>query len=72
MVLGRVDLCTGVDFSVCVVAPPGERSVGQPRGSGAEGVGVSVERPGRTFVCEHRVGFPARLFGLRRCAHVEP
>ncbi len=33
MVLGRVSVWTGVDFSVCVVAPPGERSVGAADGA---------------------------------------
>ncbi len=42
MVPGRVDF---VDFSGCVVAPPGERSVGAASGGGAEGVGGSVEGP---------------------------
>ena len=49
----------------CVVAPPGERSVGAGRGErvsvdagsqveeSAEGVGVSVEGPGWTFAREH-------------------
>ena len=32
MVLGRVDLSTCVDCSVCMVVPPGERSVGAGRG----------------------------------------
>jgi len=33
---------------------------------------VSVEGPGRLFVFarEHRAGFPPRLCGLHRCAHV--
>ncbi len=64
---------TGVDFSVCVVAPPGERSVGAGRGEAARrGVEVSVEGPGRLFAREHRAGFPPRFLGLHRCAHVEP
>ncbi len=59
---------TCVDFLVCVVAPPGERSVGASRWEAARrGVEVSVEGPGRLFV---RDG-PLRLCGLRRCAHVE-
>ncbi len=52
---------TGVDFSVCVVAPPGERSVGASRGEAARrGVEVSVEGLGRLFVREHRI--PALLW----------
>ena len=43
-----VAVWTGVDFSVCVVAPPGERSVGAGRGEAVRrGVEVSVEEPGR-------------------------
>ena len=39
---------TGVDFSVCVVARPGEGSVGAGRGEAVRrGVEVSVEEPGR-------------------------
>ena len=45
---------TGVEFSVCVVAPPGERSVGAGRGKCvSRGVEVSVEGPGRLFAREH-------------------
>ncbi len=44
---------------------------GRPWGSGAEGVGVSVEGPGRLFAREHRAVFPPRFFGRHRCAHVE-
>ena len=32
----RVSVWTGVDFSVCVVAPPGERSVGAAKGRRVE------------------------------------
>ncbi len=45
MVPGRVDFVDFVDFSGCVVAPPGERSVRAASGGGAEGVGGSVEGP---------------------------
>ncbi len=43
---------TCVDFEGCVVAPPESEAWGQPRGSGAEGDGVSVEGLGRLFACE--------------------
>ena len=60
---------TGGDFSVCEVAPPGERSVGAGHGEAARrGVEVSVEGPRRLFAHEHRAGIPPRLFGLRRTA----
>ncbi len=58
---------TGVDFSACVVAPPGEQSVGASRGEAVRrGVEVSVEGPGRLYAREHRAGFPPRLCGLHR------
>ncbi len=60
------EVWTGVDFSVCVVAPPGWRGGSQWEGvfrrvvqqvdegsqveERAEGDGVSVEGPGRLFV----------------------
>ncbi len=48
-----LEVWTGVDFSVCVVAPPGERSVGAGRGEAARrGVEVSVEGLGRLFARE--------------------
>ena len=70
MVPGRVDLLICVDFSVCVVAPPGERSVGAGRGEAARrGVEVSVEGPGGRSRANIR--WSPHLFGLHRCAHVE-
>ena len=50
---------TGVGFSACVVAPPGERSVGASRWEVVlRGVEVSVEGMGRMFAREQRAGFP--------------
>ncbi len=49
-----LEVWTGVDFSVCVVALPGERSVGAGNGERvSRGVEVSVEGPGRLFAREH-------------------
>ncbi len=61
---------TYVDFSVCVVAPPESEAWGQAVGSGAEGVGVSVEGSEWLFAREHRAGFPPRLCGRHRFAPV--
>ncbi len=40
------------------------------RSRNAQGVGVSVEGPGRLFAREQRAGFLPRFFGRHRCAHV--
>ncbi len=66
---GDVDLpCglvwTGVDFSACVVAPPGERSVGADRWEAArrgvemsvEGAGGNIESPLAAYIAPLQVG----------------
>ncbi len=62
---------TGVDFSVCVVAPPGERSVGASRWDAARrGVEVSVEGPPWSTTLRARLALRLGIEGvmLRLCA----